>query len=316
MDYLVISLYKIVALEDPEAVVKEHKLFFSGRSMSGRIYVSQQGLNAQLSGLQADVAEYLQWLKRDPRFSDAVAKAQPHHENVFPRMTVKVRPELVAMGCELDLSNRGVHVSPRQWREMLESSEEYLKLDVRNQYEWEVGHFEGFECPTAETFRDFVHQAQQLKEQCDPRQVKVMMCCTGGIRCEFYSAFLRQHGFEQVYQLEGGILGYAAQEGASHWKGKLFVFDDRLAVDISGEEIVGRCHRCQAACDAYYNCADMDCNALFISCDACLQELAGCCQEQCRHSDRLRPFDHQRGGKPFRKWYTYFAEKHAVCPGA
>lgn len=316
MDYLAVSFYKLICIDDPQILVEEHKKFFSSCLLTGRIYVSTQGINAQFSGLQAEVAQYLQWLRSDPRFADIVVKAQPHHEHIFPRMTIKVRPELVALGCEVDLSKRGISVDPQTWRQMLEGDEHYLKLDVRNDYEWDVGHFEGFERPNCETFRDFRKQAQELKERYDPKQTQVMMCCTGGIRCEIYSALLLQEGFEKIYQLDGGILSYATEEGGKHWKGKLFVFDDRLAVDINSEQIVGKCHSCSQACDTYYNCANMDCNELFLSCPRCLELRGGCCQERCQTSLRIRPFDHQLAGKPFRKWYTYFKQKDApICTG-
>jgi UPF0176 protein len=313
MGYLVLSFYKIIQVDAPEQLVSAHQKFFSSSTMTGRIYISTQGINAQVSGRQMEVAHYLQWLRSDPRFADVMTKAQAYHENVFPRMTVKVRPELVALGRPVDLSRRGASVSPQRWRNMLGQEEAYLRLDVRNGYEWDLGHFEGFERPPCDTFRDFSQQAEQLVEKM-PLCTPIMMCCTGGIRCEFYSALLLEMGFEKVYQLEGGILRYCAEQRGVHWKGKLFVFDDRLAVDVEGQEITGRCHRCAAPADIYYNCANMDCNALFISCADCLELLQGCCQERCRSSIRLRPFDQQRGGKPFRKWYVYFNRKDAaVC---
>src|SRR5262249_2982579 len=119
-------------------------------------------------------------------------------------------------------------------------------------------------------------------------------------------------GFEKVYQLEGGVINYGHKQGSDHWLGKLFVFDDRMAVPISDKSsspVVGSCHHCLTPIEAYYNCANMDCNELFLCCPECLKKFSGCCQENCMQAKRLRPYHHQHPHKPFRKWYTYFNEK-------
>jgi UPF0176 protein len=309
--YLVLSYYNIFPLSDLQRELLRHKEFFEGRDVKGRIYITPQGINAQMSGAQEEVEAYMEWLRADSRFDNVNFNLQWHHENVFPRMTVKMRPQLVALDVEVDFDKRGEHVSPKQWREMLEGDESYLQLDVRNDYEWDVGHFKGFERPTGKTFRDFVDYARQLKEQHNPKKTKVMMCCTGGIRCELYSALLKEEGFDEVYQLKGGIIKYGNEEQGKHWKGKLFVFDDRLTADVGpeSETVVGKCHHCEAATDNYYNCSNMDCNELFLCCPECLQQYDGCCQVACKTAPRLRPYHHQDPHKPFRKWYHYFKEK-------
>lgn len=302
MHYRVLAYYKLVPIEDPLLLMRAHKEFFQGRETTGRIYISHEGVNGQMSGLPADTAEYMEWLRGDSRFSDIEFKIQYWYENAFPRMTVKVRPHLVGIDGELDLSKQATHVSPQEWREMLESDEEYLKIDVRNDYEWEIGHFDGFERPEAKTFRDFSTYLQKLAQRCDPKKTKVMMCCTGGIRCEFYSPMVKEAGFEQVYQLQGGIIKYAEAERGKHWKGKLFVFDDRLGVEVNpdDDEVIGRCHHCATASDRLFNCANVECNELFICCEACLHDWRGCCCAECTDAPRLR--NYQEGlGKPFRR---------------
>ncbi len=131
-----------------------------------------------------------------------------------------------------------------------------------------------------------------------------MMYCTGGIRCELFSALLKKQGFENVYQLDGGIINYGLTEGAEHWQGKLFVFDDRMAVPISEEqecEVISRCHHCQALSDIYYNCSNMDCNALFLCCSECAERYAGCCCGACQTAPRLRAYEKGERPKPFRR---------------
>ncbi|MBS0622475.1 MAG: rhodanese-related sulfurtransferase [Verrucomicrobia bacterium] len=302
--YIVVSYYKYTPIEDPVAEVTRHKAFVETRDMTGRIYYATEGVNAQFSGEETDIREYLAWIEEDPRFQGVLFKCQEASENVFPRMTIKVRPYLVALGEKTDLSLMGEYVSSPKWKEMLEEDDqEYLKIDVRNDYEWDVGRFRNFLRPQCRTFRDFVTYTRELKEKVDPKNTKVMMCCTGGIRCEVYSALMRQEGFETVYQLEGGILKYAEEEKGSHFEGKLFVFDDRLAVEVNRDnpQVVGKCHHCSAPIEKIYNCANMDCNNLFLCCPSCLETLSGCCSSSCQQAPRLRELDESRLGKPFRR---------------
>jgi UPF0176 protein len=301
MEYWVLAYYILQKIERPQEEVTRHKEFFKARDFKGRIYISEQGINGQSSGSREAAEEYIAWMRADPRFKDAQFKIHTSHEHAFPKMTVKYRRQLVAIDCEIDFSVRGEAVSPKEWKKMLEERDENtLVLDVRNDYEWKAGHFDGAELPELETFRQFPLYAKHLKESRDPSKTAVMMYCTGGIRCEFYSALLKQEGFEKVYQLDGGVIQYGLDEGSEHWKGKLFVFDDRLVVPVGEEgETISLCHHCQAPNDVYYNCANMDCNELFFCCPTCLKEHQGCCSTTCLKEGRVRPY--QESAKPFRK---------------
>jgi UPF0176 protein len=306
MRYLVLAYYRFVTLEDPHLEVQKHQAFFEGRDISGRIYLSEEGINGQISGARVDAKNYMDWLSEDPRFSDIHFKIHEHHENIFPRMTVKYRRQLVAMDCSVDVTQGGEHVSPEKWKKMLKDEKDeqgIFLLDVRNRYEWEIGHFDGAGLPPLENFREFPEYAEQLKKEVDPEQIKVMMYCTGGIRCELFSALLKEKGFKNVYQLEGGIINYGLKEGSEHWKGKLFVFDDRLTVSIDGKECepISNCCHCHLPIDVYYNCANMDCNELFLACHACIETYKGCCSFPCKTAERVRPFKPERGNKPFRR---------------
>ena len=234
-----------------------------------------------------------------------VFKTHYYTEHVFPRQTVKYRQQIVALDEEVEMALTGEHLSPRAWSEMLEARDENtLVLDVRNAYEWEIGHFEGAALPTLETFREFPQYARELAEKCDLKQTKVMMYCTWGIRCELYSALMKKVGFEQVFQLDGGIINYGLEEGQGLWQGKLFVFDDRLSVPIAKEgegEVISHCRHCGTSSDVYYNCANMDCNELFLSCPACAEKLQGCCCEGCQEAPRLRSYIKEERPKPFRR---------------
>ncbi|MCE5317580.1 MAG: rhodanese-related sulfurtransferase [Parachlamydia sp.] len=311
MSYSVLAYYHLTPIADPHAEVSAQKDFLSPLDATSRIYVSEQGINGQMCAAEADAKSYMEWMLSRPEFRDVAFKIHPYHEQVFPRLTIKYRRQLVAFDQEVDMAARAQHLAPEQWKEMLEADDDHLLLDIRNDYEWKLGRFEGAEMPPCETSRDFESYAENLLSRVDPKTKPIMMYCTGGIRCEYYSSILKKKGFEKIYQLQGGVIGYGLKVGSDHWLGKLFVFDDRLSIPISEKKttVVGECHFCKTASESYYNCANMDCNGLYLCCPDCLEKHAGCCQESCQSAPRLRPYHQQNPHKPFRRWHHYFAEK-------
>lgn len=301
-----LAYYFFTPIEDPALEVFKHKEVFLNRDIQGRIYISKEGINGQMSASPEAAAEYMEWMKSDPRFQGIEFKIHTWHEHCFPRMTVKTRPQLVALDKEVDMTKKGVHLSPEEWKKMLENKDEdTILIDVRNDYEWDIGHFEGAELPNLEKFRHFPEYARELKAERDPSKTKVMMYCTGGIRCELYSALMKEEGFNEVYQLQGGIIKYGLESGSKHWKGKLFVFDDRLSVPIAEDqpaEVISKCIHCDATTDLYFNCANMDCNELYLSCSECAEKTQGCCCKACEEAPRVRPFVKQDRPKPFRRF--------------
>lgn len=311
--YIAISFYKFFSIENPEAEVKAHKRFIKNHDIYSRIYISHEGINGQLSASESDGQAYMEWVKQRPGYEEIEFKVQTVDEQVFPKKTVKVRKELVALGKSVDFSKKGEYVTPQEWKRMLDEGEA-LVLDIRNDYEWEVGHFEGAECPPCKDFRDFIPYVQELKERVDAAKKPIMMSCTGGIRCEVMSALMKEEGFDKIYQLQGGVIKYGQEVGSDHWKGKLFVFDDRMTIPLDkGEsEPIGKCHLCEATSEAYFNCANMNCNKLFLCCPDCLEKHQGCCGETCQESPRCRPINEQHPHKPFRKWYNYAKSKEEL----
>ena len=305
MDYLILAFYILTDIDQPKEEVKRWTRFLKKKEVRARIYINEMGINAQMSLAEKEGPEFRAWLLGDKRYEKAQIKVHRYPEHVFPKLTVKYRPQLVAIDCDCDLSNRGTAVSSDEWVEMLEKRDpDTLLLDIRNDYEWEVGHFEGAAKPPFKTFRDFRKYARELRCSFDTEKTTLMMYCTGGIRCEVYSSLMKQLGFKKVYQLSGGVIQYGLERGNEWWKGNLFVFDDRLVVPITehqASEIISHCFQCGEKVDTYYNCANMDCNALFISCKFCAQEMKGCCTNACRAAFRVRPFEAQGRPKPFRK---------------
>ena len=218
----------------------------------------------------------------------------------FFTLTIKVRDKIVADGIEdpaFNPSNTGTHLDAESWNR-LSGDPDTIVVDMRNHYESEVGHFENALTPDAATFREELPMvAEMLANQ---RDKKILMYCTGGIRCEKASAYLKYRGFENVFQLEGGIIEYARQVQSKGLKnkflGKNFVFDERLGERISNE-VIAHCHQCGALCDAHTNCANDHCHILFIQCDACKTTYAGACSEKCRDFSALPEDERKELGK-------------------
>jgi UPF0176 protein len=311
-EYLALAYYHIVQLDDPEKEVKEHKEFLNTLDAKARIYISKQGINGQMSMLRKHAQIYMDWISNRAPFQGIEFKLQPISEHIFPRLTVKTRKELVAYGVDISLENRGEYLTPAQWREALEADGDKIVIDVRNDYEWKLGHFEGAELLPCENSKEFLVSVEELKKRIDAKRTKVLMYCTGGIRCEIFSSLLKKEGIDNVFQLHGGVIRYGEEEKSKHWLGKLFVFDDRLSVGLSEEStpVIGKCHHCACDCEVYYNCANMDCNSLFLCCPECLPKFQGCCQESCQHAARVRPY--QFSHKPFRRWYNYAKTKEEL----
>lgn len=298
--YSVFAYYRFCPIEDPAQAIQEHKTFLSRRDAKGRIYLSEEGINGQMSLYEKDAEVYTAWLHE--QFPGLSIKIHSYFEHVFPRLTIKYRRQLAALDVPVDLSQTAPHLPPKEWKARLDAKRaNTLLLDVRNHYEWTVGHFKGAHLPPLEQFRQFPAYAETLKTQWDPDTTTVLMYCTGGIRCEMFSPHLKSLGFKEIYQLEGGVIQYGQEIGQDHWEGKLFVFDDRLVVPLghNAHPTISTCLHCHTPTDLYYNCANMDCNTLFLACSACHQTLQGCCCPACTQAPRVRPCPTHP--KPFRR---------------
>jgi UPF0176 protein len=216
---------------------------------------------------------------------------------------VKVRPKIVADGLDdnaFDVTNVGNHLTAKQFNEAMENPDTLI-IDMRNHYESEVGKFVGAFCPDADTFREELPMV--IEELKDKKDKKILMYCTGGVRCEKASAYLKHHGFKDVNQLHGGVIDYVRQikaEGLpSKFIGKNFVFDERVGERIT-DDVISECHQCGASCDTHVNCANDDCHLLFIQCEACAEKMNGCCTPECMHIASL-PVEEQRALRKGRK---------------
>ena len=286
-DRITVSFYQYFKIETPQLFRDKLFLEWNALDILGRIYVSFEGINAQLSvpsenlyGLknQLDSISFL----RDIRLNVALA----HDNKSFLKLKIKVKNKIVADGLKdetFDVTNRGVHLNAQEFNTML-ANPDTVCVDMRNHYESEIGHFEGAVTPDVDTFRASLDVIEEdLKENKEDKNL--LMYCTGGIRCEKASAYYKHKGFKNVFQLEGGIIEYTRQvksEGIENkFIGKNFVFDHRRAEKIT-EDVVASCHQCGAACDTHTNCANDGCHLLFIQCDTCSEAMENTCSVKCQ----------------------------------
>ncbi len=306
--YSTILYYKFVHIEDLHAFKEKHIALCRRLALLGRVYISHEGVNGTVAGKLKHIEAYKALWHREPGFEDLAFKEERTENIPFHSLKVKIRPEIVSLkaSLEIDPSREGKgYLEPHEWRKIMESDEDYVMIDVRNAYESRIGHFEGARTPDLDNFYDF---PKWLETESIDKDKKILMYCTGGIRCEKFSILMRKKGYDQVYQLHGGILNYKHKEQGAHFHGKCFVFDDRLAVPVNPEDDVPltKCEITGRPCDTYLNCANMECNRLFICSEEGAREMEGCCCEECRKSPYRRPFDPGNTHAPFHKWYHYF----------
>jgi len=297
-DRLTISFYKYANIGNPELFRNHLFINWDALDVLGRIYVAHEGINAQLS-VPADSFEAFKTHLDSITFLENVRLniAIEHDNFAFLKLKVKVRHKIVADGLHdntFDVTNKGIHVNAEQFNQLIEDPDTVL-VDMRNHYESEIGHFKNAITPDVDTFRESLDIIEEdLKEHKDDK--KLVMYCTGGIRCEKASAYYKHKGFKNVYQLEGGIINYTRQvekEGLENkFIGRNFVFDQRRSEKIS-DDIIARCHQCGKPADIHTNCANEACHLLFIQCDECKAKMDNCCSSQCQDIIKL-PYEEQK----------------------
>ena len=281
-----ISFYRYFIIDHPQEFRDQIYRDWADLNCFGRIYVAREGINAQMSIPESNYEAFRDTLSKYPILDQIQIKfAIEDNGKSFYKLNIKVRPKLVADGLnddDFDVTNVGRHLSAEEFHNMVESGEHIL-VDMRNHYESEIGYFKGAIRPETDTFRDEIKLVKEMLTNQKDR--KVLLYCTGGIRCEKASAYLKHHGFSDVNQLHGGILEYARQikqlNIESNFIGKNFVFDERLGESVNGQ-IISHCHQCGALCDTHINCANELCHLLFIQCPECAEKFDHCCSDECR----------------------------------
>jgi len=304
IERVTVSFYRYVIIDNPQELRDQLFLQWNKLNILGRIYIAHEGINAQMCAPKENWEVFKQQLLSDKRFENMPFKiAVEDNGKSFYKLTIKVRHKIVADGLDdnaFDVTNVGNHLTAKEFNQALELPDTIV-VDMRNHYESEVGRFVGAICPDADTFREELPIV--LDELKDKKDSKIVMYCTGGVRCEKASAYLKHHGFKDVNQLHGGIIDYVRQlknEGLeSKFIGKNFVFDERVGERIT-DDVIAHCHQCGAVCDTHVNCANDDCHLLFIQCEACAEKMHGCCTPECVHIISL-PIEEQRALRKGRK---------------
>lgn len=290
-NYQVLLYYKYIPLKDPAEIKDGQKELCMKLNLKGRIIVAKEGINGTLEGAKKDTEKYIEEMRKMPQFSDINFKKSEGTGNAFPKLSVKVRPEIVsAYMPELDPNQvTGKYLTSEELYRWYEEKKEFYVVDMRNDYEYSSGYFENSLFSGFSNFRDLKSATDSLSHLKDKTIVTV---CTGGVRCEKASGFLVKEGFADVYQLKDGIQTYMENYPNAHFKGKLYVFDNRITigfnVDDPSHEVVGKCLTCGKATDNYVNCANNDCHKHYISCEECMDPITGTayCSEICRSTDK------------------------------
>ncbi|MCG9873849.1 MAG: rhodanese-related sulfurtransferase [Leptospiraceae bacterium] len=282
-----LSFYRYVILENPSQTRDELYEALASIQVLGRIYLAKEGINAQISVPDFQLEKLSEVLNTFTFFENMYLNiAVESREEAFIKLVIKVRSKIVADGLEdlsFDVTNVGTHLTAEEFNHMLEDKDT-ICIDMRNSYESEIGHFQGAILPEAETFREELPEVLDFLQESGTDK-KILLYCTGGIRCEKASAFIKHHGYKDVYQLRGGIISYAQEIKSknlpSKFLGKNFVFDSRLSEKIT-EDVLAKCHICGTSCDTHTNCMNAGCHVLMIQCPSCSEKLNACCSEECK----------------------------------
>ena len=291
MDYQVLLYYCYTPLDNPEQFREEHHRFCLKLNLRGRIIVATEGLNGTVSGTAESCARYMAAVKADPRFVSLEFKVDTVSAHTFQKLHVRVKPEIVHSSLRhvRPHEKTGRHLSPKEFK-ALKDRDDVVMVDVRSDYEYNLGRFKNAVTLDMENFRDFPERVERLKQFKDK---KILTYCTGGVKCEKASAYLLEQGFENVYQLHGGIIKYGFEAGGEDFDGQCYVFDNRVAVEVNrvNPTVISHCQHCQEPSNRLVDCANPHCNVHMLMCAACGEELQGACSDACAAHPAKRPYD-------------------------
>ncbi len=275
----IIIFYKYTPIKDPVGLMEWMRALCTKLDIKGRILIAKEGINGTGEGTKENLTEFERSMHAQDGsagtyadFSDVWFKHSPGTGDAFPKLKIKVRNEIVTLGLgkEGDVNPNevtGVHLKPKELKQWIEAGEDFAVIDMRNDYEFQVGHFKGSINPKMENFRDLAKVAPELEPL---KKKKVLTVCTYGVRCEKASGYLKTQGFEDVYQLDGGIGTYMKAYPGEDFLGSLYVFDGRITERFTDQyEVVGKCHACGEQSEHYGNCAVHDCHKKLIICESC-----------------------------------------------
>ncbi len=280
MTYNVISFYKYTTLENPEDFRDLLRMHCEELNILGRILIGTEGLNGAVCGKVEDIVKFKDVLLASPLFADLTFREQDYEKNTYHKLVVRVRKEICAFGKDVNVAGKGTYLEPAELQRWYEENEDFVIVDARNDYEFDVGRFKDAVKLPIQNFREFGDVAPKFLE--GDKDKKMVLYCTGGIRCEKASAYMKEQGFSNVYHVKGGIINYVNQFPESNWEGGLFVFDDRL-VSEHGSAIT-ECVRCSTKTQKMINCHNLDCDKLVVVCENCGKH----CSAECQNAAKQR----------------------------
>lgn len=295
MAYEVLLYYKYIHINDPEAIREEQFLICEELQLKGRILIAPEGINGTVSGPVEKTEAYRKFMGEHPLFQGIEFKIDAHNAHTFLKLHVRTKDEIVNFGVDtIDPSvETGPYVEPEEFRKVLKQAEkddDIVILDARSDYEYNVGKFKHAKTLGINNFRELPDKLPELEQY---KGKKIYTYCTGGIKCEKVTAWMKQEGFGDVYQLHGGIVRYAKETGGEDFEGSCYVFDQRVVVPVNevNPEVIGNCRICESPSEKMINCANPDCNEHFLICTNCSEELEGCCSNTCKEHPKRRIFD-------------------------
>jgi UPF0176 protein len=290
--YQTLLYYKYAQLTDAEEMATKHLKFCQDLGLVGRIIIAGEGLNGTVSGTTQQCEAYMNYVESDSRLKGMHWKIDEVTEPSFSKMHCRYKPEIVHSGLIEDvnpLEKTGVHLEPEEFKNM-KDREDVIVLDIRSNYEHQLGRFKNAVTMDIDNFREFPDKIKELEQYKDK---KILTYCTGGIKCEKASAFLLKQGFNEVYQLHGGIINYGKQVGGYDFEGDCYVFDNRVHVPVNSvnPKVISSCAQCGHVTTRMVNCANPHCNEHFVQCEKCSADLMGNCSHQCSMSASVRPYN-------------------------
>ncbi len=287
--YTIILFYKYVKIKATHEEMVKQRAVCEALGLFGRMIVAEEGINGTFEGTTENIEKYITWMNGRKGFMDIHWKKSAGTGEAFPRLSIKVRNEIVSLhlGKEKDIDPRkftGAHLKPEKLKEWYDQGKEFYIVDMRNSYELKVGKFENTVFPGMENFRDLKEKVNEIKNLKDKT---VLTVCTGGVRCEKASGYLKREGFTDVHQLDGGIVSYMEKYPGQDFKGSLYVFDNRITMHFDKpetHEVIGVCGRCGEKSEHYINCGNQLCHEHIICCEQCVEAHAGIgyCSDSCK----------------------------------
>lgn len=284
----VLLYYQYTKIEDPQKFKDEHLGLCKSLGLKGRVLIAEEGINGTVCGEASVCEQYKKIMNTKPGFEDMEWKEDDSDSQIFPRMRVVVRDEIVTLGLkkegkDVQLEGKAEYIEPEELLNMYENGEDFVIVDGRNEYEGRIGKFKNAIVPNIKNFRELPEYIQKDPEFQKIKDKPVVTYCTGGIRCEKFSALLKENGFKNVKQLHGGIHKYSKKAGGKYFDGEMYVFDGRVHVKVNevNPTVISECKHCGIKISRYTNCTNTQCNEQHIACEACEEKYRGACSEVC-----------------------------------